>query len=549
MPIAEAVRIARQIADALEAAHERGVVHRDLKPQNIKVKPDGTVKVLDFGLAKAAMAAAHDADGSPTPTAPIDGTREGIILGTPSYMSPEQSRGHAVDKRTDIWAFGCVLYEMLTGRPFFAGETISDTLAAVLTQEPDWQALPADTPPGIRSLLRRCLKKDSVDRLHDIADARIEIQEAIAEPAAMTPTGPPRRAAARWTRMIPWVVAAGAVTMALLVVQQGTRRTGSPAGSVTRLDLDLPAGVELVTVYPPAMVLSPDGTRVAFVGVFRGLRQLYTRRLDQFETVPIRGTENANAVFMSPDGRALGFITADLALKKVSLADGLVTTVEHDAEFSAGAAWGADDRITFVRAGALWQVPASGGPAKQLTTLDSGKPELLHAWPSVIAQGRILLFASITGSSRGASHIEALSLTSGQRRVIVESGTFPLYAPSGHLVFFRDGALLGAPFDVDRLEVTGPVVRVLENLAVGTTMDAPLAALSDAGSLDVRTERRGDHTTRVGVSSWSGTTDHRDPAAVSVPPAGAGRPADGCGRGWRFVDSGHGACDVDAADL
>jgi eukaryotic-like serine/threonine-protein kinase len=472
LPVAEALGIARQIAAALEAAHERGVVHRDLKPQNIKVKPDATVKVLDFGLAKATLAA----------TAPIDETREGIILGTPGYMSPEQSRGHAVDKRTDVWAFGCVLYEMLTGRSAFAGATISDTLAAVLKQEPDWQALPADTPPGVRSLLRRCLKKDPVDRLHDIADARIEIQEGIAEPAT-APTGPPRRAAARWTRMIPWVVAAGAVAMALMVAERDTRHTASPAGAVTRLDLDLPAGVELVTVYPPAMVLSPDGTRVAFVGVFRGLRQLYTRRLDQFETVAIKGTENANAVFMSPDGSALGFITADLSLKRVSLADSLVTTIEHGAEFSAGAAWGADGRITFVRAGALWQVPASGGPAKQLTTLDSGKQELLHAWPTVIEQGRIVLFASITGSSRGASHIEAISLPDGQRRVIVESGTFPLYAPSGHLVFFRDGALLGAPFDADRLEVTGPVVRVLENLAVGATMDAPLAALSDAGSL------------------------------------------------------------------
>jgi eukaryotic-like serine/threonine-protein kinase len=481
LPVKEALRIARQIAEALEAAHERRVVHRDLKPQNIKVKPDGTVKVLDFGLAKA-IADANDADVSPTSTTPIDGTRDGIILGTISYMSPEQSRGHAVDKRTDIWAFGCVLYELLTGHPSFAGETISDTVAAVLKQEPDWQALPADTPPGIRSLLRRCLKKDAVDRLHDIADARIEIQEAIADSAAMTPALP-RPPAARWTRMIPWLVAAASVAMALLVVQQGSRGTGSPAGPVTRLDLDLPAGVELVTVYPPAVVLSPDGTRVTFVGAFRGLRQLYTRRLDQFETVPIRGTENANAVFISPDGRSLGLITADLALKKVSLADGLVTTIEHDAEFSAGAAWGADDRITFVRAGALWQVPASGGPPKQLTTLDSGKRELLHAWPSIIAEGRILLFVSITGSSRGASHIEALSLATGQRRVIVESGTFPLYAPSGHLVFFRDGALLGAPFDVDRMEVTGPVVRVLENLAVGTTMDAPFAALSNAGLL------------------------------------------------------------------
>src|SRR5262249_35562022 len=202
------------------AAHERGVVHRDLKPQNVKVKPDGTVKVLDFGLAKATMPAGDDTE-----------TREGVILGTASYMSPEQSRGHAVDKRTDIWAFGCVCYEMLTAHAAFAGPTISDTLAAVLTQEPDWQGLPADTPPGVRALLRRCLKKDSVDRLHDIADARIEIQEAIDWPAAATPTGPRRRAAARWTRVVPWIVAAGAVAIALLVVPQVTRRTAVPARS------------------------------------------------------------------------------------------------------------------------------------------------------------------------------------------------------------------------------------------------------------------------------------------------------------------------------
>jgi eukaryotic-like serine/threonine-protein kinase len=475
LPIAETVSLARQIADALEAAHARGIVHRDLKPQNIKVKPDGTVKVLDFGLAKAALAAASDDDVSPA------STRTGTILGTTNYMSPEQSRGQAVDKRTDIWAFGCVLYEMLTGRAAFAGATTSDTLAAVLKQEPDWQALPSDTPPGIRSLLRRCLRKDPVDRLHDIADARIEMQEAIAEPGAMTPTGPQPRAAS-WTRIIPWVVAAASVTTALVVMSRGARRTGA-SDSVTRLDLDLPPGVELAAVYPPAVVLSPDGTRVAFLGVLRGTRQLYTRRLDRFETVPMPGTEGASALFMSPNGAALGFISSDLSLKRVSFADGLVTTVEHDAEFSAGGAWGPDDRITFVRAGTLWQVPASGGPAKQLTTLDSGKGELLHAWPNVIADGRTILFASITGTSRSASHIEALAVPTGQRRVIVESGTFPVYLPSGHLMFFRDGALLGAPFDAEGLNVTGPVVRVLENLAVGTTMDAPLAALSSAGSL------------------------------------------------------------------
>ena len=365
LPISEALTIARQIADALEAAHERSVVHRDLNPRNIKVKPDGTVKVLDFGIAKAAMAAAKAGDVSP-----IDGTRDGIVLGTIGYMSPEQSRGHPVDKRTDIWAFGCVLFEMLTGHALFAGDTLSDTLAPVLKQEPEWQALPADTPAGIRSLLRRCLKKNPVDRFHDIADARIEIQEAIAEPAAMTPTHP-QSPAARWRRILPWIVVAASVGIVLLIMQLASRGTASRAGSVTRLELDLPSGVELVTVYPPAVVLSPDGTRVAFVGAFRGVRQLYTRRLDQFETVPIGGTENANAVFISPDGRSLGFITADLSLKRVSLADGLVTTVEHDAEFSAGAAWGADLSLTFVRARALWQVPASGGSATQLTTLDS----------------------------------------------------------------------------------------------------------------------------------------------------------------------------------
>ena len=484
LPVDETLPIARQIADALEAAHEKGVIHRDLKPANIALTRGGQVKVLDFGLAKTVVpGVAPDLASSPTITSPAMMTQVGVILGTARYMSPEQAKGRPADTHSDVWAFGCVLYEMLAGRPPFAGDTISETLAAVLKQEPDWQALPVDTPPGIRSLIRRCLKKEPVARLHDIADARIEIQEAIAEPAAMTPTGTHRRAAARWTRAIPWAVAAVSFAAALLVVQQAPRGIESRAGPVTRLDLNLPEGVELATPYPPAVALSNDGTRIAFVGVLRGTRQVFTRRLDQFETVAIRGTESANTVIMSPDGRALGFITADLTLKRVSLTDGLVMTVEHDVDFIAGAAWGADDRITFVRAGALWQVPASGGTAKQLTTLDSGKGELLHAWPTLIAQGRILLFASITGSSRDASHIEALSLATGQRRVIVESGTFPLFAPSGHLVFFRDGALLGAPFDVDRLEVTGPVVRVLENLAAGNTMDAPLAALSNSGSL------------------------------------------------------------------
>ena len=249
------------------------------------------------------------------------------------------------------------------------------------------------------------------------------------------------------------------------------------------MDLNLPAGVELYTVYPPGATISPDGTRVGFVGVLSGLRQVYVRRLNQFEMVPLRGTVNANTVFFSPDGRALAFISADRSLKRVSLADGLVTTLDRDADYSVGAAWGADDRITFGRAGHLWQVPASGGSATQITELDSGKRELLHAWPIVLAGSKVLLFASIAGSSRDVAHVEGMSLAKGQRHVITESGTFPLYAPSGHLVVFRDDALLAAPFDIDRLTLTGPFVRVVENLAVDATMGAPLAALSTSGSL------------------------------------------------------------------
>jgi serine/threonine-protein kinase len=268
-----------------------------------------------------------------------------------------------------------------------------------------------------------------------------------------------------------------------LTRQPGRRGTASPEPVATRLELNLPAGVELATIYPPAATLSPDGTRIAFVGVRGGLRQLYMRRLDQFEAVPLQGTDNPNAMFFSPDGQALGFITPDLSLKKVSLADGLVVTLAHDADYSSGAAWGADDRITFGRAGGLWQVSASGGEAKQLTTLDRSKGERFHAWPTVLARGKLVLFTSITDNSRDAAHINALSLATGQRRVIVESGKFPLYAPSGHLIVFRNGALLGAPFDINRLELTGPFVRVVENLAVDASMGAPLASVSTTGSL------------------------------------------------------------------
>jgi serine/threonine protein kinase len=394
IPIDEALPIAKQIAEALEAAHEQGIVHRDLKPANIKLRPDGTVKVLDFGLAKALdPAPSSDLSQSPTIATPA-ATRMGVIMGTAAYMSPEQARGKTVDKRTDIWAFGCVVYEMLTGKAAFGGETLTDIVAAVVTNEPDWAALPANMPASARALLRRCLQKDLGRRLQHAGDARIEIDEAIAEPAPRPQSAHASRPTAPFARVIPWATVA-LLALALLITQIASRRAGSSSPRVVRVELNMPAGVEVATASTPNLSISPDGTRLAFIGGLGGLRRLYVRRFDEFEATPLRGTETVNICFFSPDGGALAFVTTDRVLKKVSLADGLVTTVVVGADYTAGA-WGPDDRITFGRGGTLWQVPATGGPARQLTTLDSGKNERLHAYPTVVAGGKAILFETVT---------------------------------------------------------------------------------------------------------------------------------------------------------
>jgi Tol biopolymer transport system component len=478
LPVDEAIAVATQIAAALEAAHEKGIVHRDLKPANVVVSPDGKVKVLDFGLAKALSHDGPAIDVSLSPTMAHAGTMAGVVLGTAAYMSPEQARGKSVDKRADIWAFGCVLFEMVTGRQAFAGETLTDIIAAVVKNEPDWTALPADTPRGVLSVLKRCLKKDPAQRLRDIADAQFALVEEHEEPrASEAVASAPARA--RWSVVLPWALTAALTLLAgSLLVRTWRPADGASSLPVTRLELSPPTGVEFYNGDAQDVALAPDGRRIAFVGVHGGVRQVYVRHLDQFDAVPIRGTEGAFSCFFSPTSDAIGFISTNRALKKVTLADGLVATlIASDADYTVGSAWGPDDRITFIREATFWQIPASGGAPTQLTTLDRASGELAHAYPAVVGRTAIL-FTAITANRK--ARIEAVSLATGKRHVVVESGTLPMYAPSGHLIFFRDEALLVVPFDAGSLTVTGPPIRIIDILGMGTG-GAPLVAISESG--------------------------------------------------------------------
>jgi serine/threonine-protein kinase len=482
MPLDDVLRIARQIAEALEAAHERGIIHRDLKPANIKVRPDGAVKVLDFGLAKGLdpVWTAPDGMQSPTFTGTFGGgrgggaTEIGLIIGTAAYMAPEQAKGKPADKRADIWAFGCVLFEMLTGGRAFPGQGISDTIAKVLEREPDWTAVPTRTPPHVRNVLERCLRKDPTRRLRDIGDARLLLEDGATLPVA----APVRASRSKW------LVAAAIVVAVLAGTALSWSARWTPGGSLTErtpvhLDLLLPDDFELFTVAGSQLTVTPDGSKVAFVAVGGGARHLFVRSFDATTSVKLRGTESAVAGFFAPDGGSLGLLARDRTLKHLSLGDGLITDIGASLGTNAPV-WGSDGFLVFARQG-LWRLPVSGGTPTRLTTLDASRGEVAHTPGTVLPSG-IVLFTSWNGHGDGA-RIEAVNPADGVRRLIVDQASAPVYASTGHLLFHRDGAVLAAPFDVRAAQLRGEGVMIFAPGVIRLSGGSPLMALSANGTL------------------------------------------------------------------
>ncbi len=454
IPLDEALPIAKQIAEALEAAHEQGIVHRDLKPANIKVRPDGTVKVLDFGLAKAidpASAASPEAMNSPTITSPAM-TEAGMILGTAAYMSPEQARGKVVDKRADIWAFGVLLYEMLTGTRLFAGDSVPETLGLIFSREPDLTTLPTGTPARVRSLMARCLVKDPRQRLRDIGEARLVLERSD------DPTGTGVRAPQRSVvRAVPWAVAAAAVLAAgwALWGRAGSAPSTLP---VTHLDIGFPPDVEPFHLgRGPA--ISPDGRTVAMVGVKDGVRSLWVRRLGRAEATELPATGSVSQAAFSPDSSSVAFIVGGGSVTRVGLADRQRTVLASGADVNGALAW-SPAGIVFAQGGALRIVSPEGGAPRALTALDAARHEVAHEHAIVLPGERFVLFAS-QPAEPGGERIEAVPIDGGQRTVVVERATSPVWSSTGHLLFARDGVVLAALFDPRTATLQGAAIPVL----------------------------------------------------------------------------------------
>jgi serine/threonine-protein kinase len=487
LPVEEALEVCRQLAEGLEGAHEKSIVHRDLKPSNIKLTPEGKIKILDFGLARAFLDRSPVGVIADSPTITAEMTRPGVVLGTAAYMSPEQAKGKTVDKRADIWAFGCILFECLTGKTAFPGETITEMVAAILKSEPDWTQLPPDTPPFVRAVLRRCLQKDPGRRLHDIADARIEMQEETVPPAETVPVPVPQR-------LRPGLLIA-ACSMALVVgvligpvvMKYFKTSASSTSPHVMRSFIRLEPGHWLggsglspyLRLYRPTrteMAISSDGRFLVYSAIRENPgpqdnSRLYLRKFDQLEAHPIAGTEGGINPFLSPDGSWIGF-WADGKLMKVP-AEGGVPAILCDVSRPFGFSWGADNQIVFVqdRDSGLLRISADGGKPETLTVPDRSKEEFAHRLPHCLPAGKGILFTIKRHPWDLEPRVAALEPATRKWRVLLEDAADARYVATGHLAFLRRGTLMVVAFNTDRLEVTGQPVPAVANIeqALNTT--------------------------------------------------------------------------------
>jgi serine/threonine-protein kinase len=479
VPIDEALPIAKQIADALEAAHEQGIVHRDLKPANIKLRPDGTVKVLDFGLAKAMEpAAASNINVTMSPTLSLQATMGGMILGTAGYMSPEQARGKPVDERADVWAFGAVLFEMLTGSPPFPGEDISHILARVTERDPDWSTLPT-LPPAVGIVLRRCLTKDPRQRMRDIGDVRLVLEGAFDTAPATMPQTPPAPRRPLW-RLVAFV-GVPALAVGGVLLGGATWLTVRPAAPQPVRFAIVPPSTQPLTLqgFQRDIAITPDGRHIVYRVGPAGTQgsQLVVRSLDQLDACVLPGISSIRSPFISPDGHWIGFFEGEAGgeLKKVSILGGPPIALCHFSGNPLEASWGPDGTVIFAdsdRSTGLLSVNADGGEPTVLTKPDFSHGELDHVMPFMLPGGRAVLFTILAvGSSSGSAQVAVLDLKSGQKKVLIRGGADARYVDTGHLVYAADGTLRAVRFDLGGLEVTSDPVPVVEGGDVGDNVD------------------------------------------------------------------------------